>query len=158
MRSFAMLFRSVVPAFARSSEAACVRSGLKPVRRLRRRGAVTHWLLLSLTAIIGVVALGTDGGRMMQERRTAQATADAAALAAGSQLYELYSQLFGADNGTAATAAKTIASANGYGTDSTSTVTVNIPPTSGNFAGQSGYAEVIVERQLTATFGAIVTG
>ena len=37
--------------------------------------------------VVGVVALGMDGGRMMEERRRGQATADAAALAAAADLY-----------------------------------------------------------------------
>src|ERR1700722_6300636 len=90
-----------------------------------RAGAGTPWLLLSLAAIIGVVALGTDGGRMMDERRRAQGAADAAPLAAAAHLYEIYGKFAGTDNGTAAAAAKSSASANGYGTDGTSTVTVN---------------------------------
>jgi hypothetical protein len=126
--------------------------------RPRRGGTVTPWLVLSLTAIIGIVALGIDGGRMMEERRATQAAADAAALAAACQVYENYSSLAGQDNGTATAAANASAATNGYGADGSSTVTVNIPPQSGSFAGQAGYAEVIVERQLAASFGAIFTG
>ena len=36
------------------------------------------WLVLCLGVIIVIVALGTDGGRMLEERRRVQSAADAA--------------------------------------------------------------------------------
>src|SRR5437588_11016774 len=57
-------------------------------RQNRRSGSSTVWLAVSLTAIVGIVALGMDGGRMMEERRRAQAAADAAALAGGKAGYD----------------------------------------------------------------------
>src|SRR5437868_5857336 len=50
-----------------------------PVARPRpdrhpRRGAVVHWLVASLV-IVTIVALGMDGGRIMEERRHARAVA-----------------------------------------------------------------------------------
>ena len=125
----------------------------------RRRGAVTVWVVVCLAVIIGIVALGMDGGRMMEERRHAQAAADAAALAAASDLYFNWWQNHGADpNGTAQAAALASAAANGYANDgTTSTVTVNIPPTSGAFAGQAEYVEVIVQSRLQASFSAVFT-
>ena len=106
-----------------------------------------------MTALLGMVAVLVDGGLLFAERRHAQATADAAALAAASDLYYHYLYYNGAINtspgtdrgGTAAASAKGVASANGYTNDGTSSsVTVNIPPASGNFIGKAGYAEVIV--------------
>src|SRR5262249_12470902 len=48
------------------------------------------------------------------------------------------------------------AAANGYSNDGvTSAVTVNIPPTSGNFAGKAGHAEVIVQFKQARGFSAI---
>src|SRR5579863_10036612 len=90
-----------------------------------RRGAVLVWLVLCLGVIIIIVALGTDGGRMLEERRRAQASADAAALAAAADLYQNYYPNRGLDpNGTAAQAALAIAASNGYANDgTTSTVT-----------------------------------
>ena len=38
----------------------------------QRAGSATVWLALSLTAIVGILALGLDGGRMMEERRRAR--------------------------------------------------------------------------------------
>jgi uncharacterized membrane protein len=88
-----------------------------------RRGMVTAQIALSMGVLMGTLAVVFDGGLMLVERRHAQATADAAALAAASAIY----------TGSAGTAsATTVASDNGY-TSTNSTVTVNNPPLSGNF-------------------------
>jgi hypothetical protein len=120
---------------------------------------VTVWVVVCLAVIIGIVALGMDGGRMMEERRHAQAAADAAALAAASDLYFNWWQNQGTDPaGSAQAAALASAAANGYANDgTTSAVTVNIPPTSGAFAGQAEYVEVIVQSRLQASFSAVFT-
>ena len=112
-----------------------------------RRGMVTAQVALSLSALMAMLAVVADGGLLLVERRHAQATADAAALAAA-----------------ASASAMGVASANGYTNDgTTSTVTVNIPPLSGNFtvakigAAANGYAEVIVtwnqQRFFSGIFG-----
>jgi Flp pilus assembly protein TadG len=121
-----------------------------------RRGFIAVKLALLLTVIVGIVAINLDGGRMMDERRHAQAAADAAALAAAANLYEAYWTDRGTDtSGAAHAAALESASANGY---PAAAVTVNIPPLSGTFAGQAGYAEVIINTALDATFGQFFTG
>lgn len=124
-----------------------------------RRGTVTVWVLLGLTAIVGVLALGMDGGRLQEERRHGQATADAAALAAAADLYKNWWANHGVDvTNSAQNAALASAAANGYANDgTTSVVTVNIPPTQGTFAGQKCYVEVITEYRLPGTFGKIFT-
>jgi Putative Flp pilus-assembly TadE/G-like len=120
-----------------------------------RNGAVTPWVVLSLMVIVGVVAITMDGGRIMEERRHAQATADAAALAGAVQLYNNFFQT----KSPAANAALSVAAANGYSNDGVnSIVTVNVPPLTGAFAGKAGYIEVVTQRNLSATFGAIFTG
>ena len=125
----------------------------------RRRATVTVWVVVCLAVIIGIVALGMDGGRMMEERRHAQSAADAAALAAANDLYFNWWQNQGTDpTGSAQAAALASAAANGYVNDGTaSVVTVNIPPSSGTFAGQAEYVEVIVQSRLQASFSAIFT-
>jgi uncharacterized membrane protein len=124
-----------------------------------RRGGVAVWLVLGLTAIVGMLALGMDGGRMQEERRRAQATADAAALAAAADLYQNWWTNYGRDvSSSAGGAALSVAADNGYANDgTTSVVTVNIPPTTGAFAGQWSYVEVIAEYRLPGTFGKIFT-
>src|SRR5207249_8052524 len=56
------------------------------------------------------------------------------------------------------TAAVSLAAANGFTNDGTSsTVTVNIPPASGTFAGQTDYVEIILQYNLPGSFSAIFT-
>src|SRR5437660_2002461 len=131
--------------------------------RRTRRGAVTVWLLVCLVVIIGIVAIGMDGGRMLEKRRQAQATADAAALAAATSSFQIdlnqVGNAFGKDKKNAQNAALAQAAANGFNNDGiTSMVTVNMPPTSGAFAGQTDdFIEVIVQYNLSKSFGAIFT-
>jgi Flp pilus assembly protein TadG len=128
-----------------------------PACSRERRGTVAAIVAVSLTALLGVLAIGLDGGLLLTERRRAQSTADAAALAAAADLYKNYSTNQGTDpSGTAKQAALNLASANGYANDGTnSTVTVNIPPLSGSYKGQAGYAEVIVQFNEPRAFSAI---
>src|SRR5260370_27568009 len=90
----------------------------------RRRGAVAVLVAVSLTALLIVLAIALDGGLLFTERRHAQATADAAAMAGAAALYKYYSTNHGADNnGAAVSSALSIASSNGYTNDGkTSTV------------------------------------
>lgn len=130
-----------------------------PGKRSTRRGSVVVWLVVCLGVIVGVVALGMDGGRMMEERRRAQAAADAAALAGARDMYGNYGQNQGTDPaGTARSAALASAAANDYANDgTTSTVTVNVPPQSGAFAGRAEHVEVIVTSWIKGSFGAVFT-
>src|SRR5690242_17645376 len=111
----------------------------------RRRGTVAVLVALSVTALFGYVALASDGGVLLADRQRAQSTADAAAMAAASVLYQHYPKYGGTDpNGAAAQAALDEASHNGYTNDGvTSVVTVNIPPASGPYQGKAGYVEVL---------------
>ncbi|AWM39077.1 hypothetical protein GobsT_26510 [Gemmata obscuriglobus] len=129
---------------------------LRANRVPRRAGAVLVKVAICLPVLIGVLALNLDGGRLYDERRRAQATADAAALAAGADLYANYWTNQGADPiGTARAAAEQVAVANGY---PASAVTVTVPPTSGAYAGQPGHAEVRIDSAVTNSFGRTITG
>src|SRR6516165_9374197 len=112
-----------------------------------RRGAVAVLVTVCLAVLFGVVAISLDGGLLLDQRRHVQAAADAAALAAADDLYLHWQANRGNDLGLTATrAAKDNAAANGYSDDGTSSiVTVNIPPLSGNFTAQAGYVEVIIQ-------------
>lgn len=107
--------------------------------------------------MVGVVAFAVDGGVLLDDQQQLQAGADAAALAAATDLFTNYPTNQGADRaGTAAQSAQTTAAANGFSSDSNgTTVTVNIPPQSGAFAKQAGYAEVILQRQQNRYFSTI---
>jgi hypothetical protein len=111
---------------------------------------------LCLVVILGFAAIALDGGVLLDRRRQAQATADAAALAAAADLYSNYRASSGLDpNGTAKQSALTTAAAMGFPNSGNSTVTVNIPPASGAFAGQAGCAEVIIQWNQSRSFSNI---
>lgn len=125
--------------------------------RRPRRGTVAVLVAVCLTLLMSLVALAVDGGMLFTDRRQAQATADAAALAAATVLYANYPVYQGVDqDGSAAQTAFAIAAENGYTNDGThSTVTVNIPPASGIYAGLASYAEVIVTYYQPRSFSTI---
>jgi hypothetical protein len=117
-----------------------------------RKGAVVILVAVLLVAMVGVLALVLDGGLLQDDRRGVQAAADAAALAGATELFKNYTLITPNTNpplwdprGAAASAAQSSATTNGFPNDNTtSTVDVHIPPTSGPFTGQQGCVEVIV--------------
>ncbi len=133
-----------------------------PTRRTsrKRRGTVAPLTVLTLTLLVGMVAIAVDGGALLEDRRHVQAAADAAALAAAADLYAHYPAHGGADpQGTAAKSARTVAAANGFADDGTnSVVMVNVSPArywGGPSAGQPlppGYVEVIIQLNETRKF------
>jgi Flp pilus assembly protein TadG len=119
----------------------------------KRRGSVTTLVAFCLVVLLGFAALTIDGGLMVDYHQRAQAAADAAAFAAAEDLFRNWQSNQGTDpGGTAAAAAKASAAANGFPNP-----TVNIPPLSGLFVGQTGYVEVIVQttqqRYFSKVFG-----
>jgi Flp pilus assembly protein TadG len=119
-----------------------------------RRGSVAVTTAVMMVVLLGITAIALDGGSLLAERRHAQGTADAAALAAAGDLYKNWNTDKGVDRGASATALA-VAAANGYKNDAspdlgmannyrTSSVVVNIPPKTGLFTGQNGYVEVQV--------------
>jgi hypothetical protein len=129
------------------------RSEIRPSDE-RRAGTVLVMFTVCLTAIMGLMALVIDGGLIRAEQIRVQAVADAAALAGARQLYQQYSTDHGKDtSGDAGKDALTIAAENGYSNDGTnSTVQVNIPPTSGQYAGVAGYIEILITSRLDRCF------
>jgi uncharacterized membrane protein len=111
-------------------------------------------IVMLLSALLALLALVLDGAAILSERRHAQAVADAAALSAAADLFVNYPTNNGADTGSTAKASALLtANNNGYPNNGTSsTVTVNIPPQSGDHVGQAGYAEVIVTYNQTRFF------
>ena len=135
-----------------------------------RSGMVAVQVALTLTALMGIVAIATDGGILLAERRHAQATADAAALSAASDLYLYFKSYGGVDTkGTALQSAIDTLTANGYAgggsstTANSSTYSIQLNPNSylgGPNAGTkvpAGYAEVTVTyyqpRYFSTVFG-----
>jgi hypothetical protein len=123
-----------------------------------RRGKIAVLVALSLVGIVGVTAIAVDGGLLMDERQRAQSAADAAALAAATDLFAKWRTNGGADSsaGDAKTCALANAAAEGYANDGvTSIVTVNIPPASGPYATKPGCAEVIIQYNQQRAFSNI---
>jgi hypothetical protein len=119
-------------------------------------------MVLCLAFLLGTAAVVLDGGMLLAERRRAQATADAAALAAAADLFKHYATNNGIDMGSAKTSALTTANANGYSNDgTTSVVTVRVNPENylgGPNAGTvipAGYAEVTVKYNQDRYFSTI---
>jgi len=103
---------------------------------------------LCMTCLFGCVALATDVGIMLHEKRLLQIAADSAAVAGAAEI----------NYGDVSTAAQAAAAQNGFtnGTNG-ATITVNGPPGGplyGPHAGASGYVEVIASQtQPTAFMG-----
>ena len=99
---------------------------------------------LSMTALLGFMALATDVGILFCSKRNMQIAADAAAVA-GSLDY-----LYNGSTSSAITAAKSASGANGVTDGSNgSTVTINLPPADGPNAGSSGFVEAQVSKPRT---------
>jgi hypothetical protein len=128
-----------------------------------RVGAVTPLAVLSLSLLVGVVALVVDSGTLLDARRHVQAAADAAALAGADDLYANYLTNQGVDvGGTAQTSALATASANGFTNDGVqSIVTVSTSPQNyqgGPNAGKplpAGYIEVIIQYNASYLFSGV---
>jgi len=135
----------------------------------RRKGTVVVAVGACLIALLSILALSLDGGLLLDKRRQAQGAADAAALAAASELFKAYFTNGALDDGPLAGKtgpmagdirkfAKDVAKANGFedGIDGV-TVEVYIPPISGLFVGQRGHAEVkistVEHRYFSRVFG-----
>jgi uncharacterized membrane protein len=99
----------------------------------QRRGATLLLACASFAGIVFLFALAIDGGLMMAERRHAQNCCDAAALAGCVQLAALQAKGLTPSLVGIQQAAETSATNNNYTNGSNCTITVNWPPTSGNF-------------------------
>lgn len=108
-------------------------------RALMRRslpGQVMLLVTISLVVLLGLAALAVDVGMLWTEKRQMQTAADAAAIAGA---------LAVDSGGNVTSSARTDASGNGFTHGSNGvTVTVNNPPASGSYAGDSNSVEAIV--------------
>ena len=110
-----------------------------------------------LIGILCVLAISLECGGLLVERRHAQAIADSSAMAAACDLTYNFGFNNGLDpQGSARASALATAATLGYANDGTSTtVTVNIPPLSGDHAGVPGYAEVIATYSQPRSFSSL---
>src|SRR5436305_7165146 len=95
--------------------------------RLRRRGTIIPLVAVSLTALLGLIALAIDLGLVALARAQAQSLADAAALNGTRQL-----------NGDAATNNNLAAAQAAAVTAATDNAILGVPPTAGQVATKTG--------------------
>ncbi|MCH7699523.1 MAG: hypothetical protein IH865_11355 [Chloroflexi bacterium] len=111
------------------------------------RGQILILVVLLTTVMLGVVGLAIDTGFHYVARRQLQNAADQATLAAA------YEMQYESNDAAAITAALDNAAANGFDNDGTSnTVTVNIPATTGQYAGNAHSIEVVIRDLSVKTF------
>lgn len=109
-----------------------------------KRGQIVVLTSVSIVTLIGLVALATDVGSLYSVRRRIQTAADAAAVAGVTALRTGQS---------VTSSAKTGSGLDGFtdGQNGT-TVTVNNPPATGTYAGNSSYVEVVVKQTAPTYF------
>ena len=105
----------------------------------REGGQVLIMFLLAFGVLMGFVAMSIDVGMILQERRSLQNAADAAALAGVSELPE--------SPGAAEVKALEWAENNGYTVESGAIITVNTP-----YQGDSNAVEVVIEVEMPFFF------
>lgn len=105
------------------------------------QASIALMFALMLPVLFGIVGLGVEVGIWFKERRELQTIADAAAVSAAIE------NTFGATQAELEAAATLEATNNGFDA-ATDAITYVGTPTSGAYAGESGYIEVIVSRQL----------
>jgi hypothetical protein len=130
----------------------------------RRKGAIVVLVAVCLTVILAFVAIAIDGGGLLEQRRQAQATADAAAMAAAEDLFRNYPKNKGFDkDGTAVSRATAIAAANGFNNDGVQSIVTarTFPQTylggpNGGATIPKGYVEVTVQYNQPRYFSSVI--
>lgn len=117
----------------------------KTKRKSRRSGHILSLTIISVPALLAILGLVIDGGRMIASYQNVRDAADAVAKAAAYELMQGSSDL-------TSTAFSTVAE---YGLDP-SVVSINSPPVSGTYAGQDSYVEVIVTVDYSGIFNSIL--
>lgn len=120
-------------------------------RRLRdfgaaRGGAIAIIMALSLPVVIGFLGLGVEAGLWFHAKRGLQSAADAAALSG------VHERLAGNNVNVVTQAAAQAAAVSGYNGGLDDTLTVNSPPLTGEFTGNSNAVEVVIAREMRLLF------
>lgn len=120
--------------------------GVGIVKRFGNRGFVGITSALVITGLLAFTGLAFDASYLQWSRMNAQAAADASAMGALREL-EL------GNTGTITTAGLNDAALNGYvnGSNNT-TITINSPPLSGKYTGDTRAVEAIVSRTIPTFF------
>ena len=115
-------------------------------------GVVAVVTVILFPVLLGIAALALDVGRLQDLKRRQKNATIAAALSAGHELWQVHS------DAAATAAAKEDAARNNFDEDDADrdiTITVNIPPTSGNYAFVANHAEVFIEEQVSTYFAGV---
>jgi hypothetical protein len=112
-------------------------------------GGVLVYTAILLPVVLGFAGLSTDVGLWYMNKRVLQSSADAAAVSGALEIKR------GGTSSEAILAATNSAGENGY-TAGGDTITINNPPTSGEFAGQTDAVEVIIERPESTLLATLV--
>jgi len=114
------------------------------------RGQALPLIAVSFVVIFGFAALAVDVGAAQYRQRMQQTATDAAAIAGASA--SEYSSV----SSTVTAAAAADATSNGFTSDANNTVTVNWPPVSGNYVGNTGAVQVVITSTRPNMFGGII--
>jgi hypothetical protein len=116
-------------------------------------GGIFIYTALALPLLLGVAGLAVDVSIWHVHKRTVQTTADAGAIGATNEIFRSIDDTSREDK--AKVVAETEAANNGFvaGSD---TITVNIPPLSGDFAGATNAVEVIIRRPVPTYLASLV--
>ena len=118
----------------------------RTVRQVKKQsGVVAIVIALLLPVLIGILGIVTDLGFAFVYKRNMQTAADAAAFAGAHSIFR---------NETSDITINALydAGKNGFDGSRGETRTVNVPPSSGTFAGRDGFVEVLISEQLGTFF------
>ncbi len=121
-------------------------------------GGVLIYAGFALPVLLGVSALAVDVATWHAHKRAVQTAADAAAMAGAGELLRLIES---SNRETSAqTEAAVDATVNGYdntgGASEADVLTINIPPTAGDFAGNTSAIEAIIRRPVRTFMAGLV--
>jgi len=116
----------------------------------RRQGKILVMVAVMLPMLLGVAGLVIDGGLIFSEHRVLQTATDAAATAVA---FDLRS----GDSADSFASTADYFVRTGHRINDASVV-VNVPPLSGEFAGESGYVEVIASRSYRSRILRLIDG
>lgn len=119
-----------------------------------QRGAAAIMTAIALTVLVGFVGLGTEVGMWYAERRAMQTASDAAVMGAAFDIYKN-----GKDSDGVVAAGEADSARNGFTSGADNVVlTVNHPPTDGEYADKDTAVETILTKSRPTLLGSIFMG